>query len=221
MKLAPRSTLIAALVSVLLASSVSAQGSRKLYRWTDDKGEVHYTDQLPPEAAEAAREELNKSGMAINRVDRALTAEERVVFEKEQARLAEEKRVVEEQAKMDSVLVASYPREDDLARAYRERFELLEQSLESARVGIRSQEKSLTEMLAHAADLERNGRAVDRAVIDSIGRTRQQVVEQRAFLGKREAEKANLQKEYDSMLARYRRLTSKPNEEGATPDSDG
>jgi hypothetical protein len=108
---------------------------------------------------------------------------------------------------MDSVLVASYPREADLSRAYKERFDLLEQSLESARVGIRNQEKSLNEMLAHAADLERNGRAVDKAIVASIGKTRQQVVEQRAFLEKRQAERTELQREYDVAIARYRELT--------------
>ena len=86
------------------------------------------------------------------------------------------------------------------------RFDLLEQSLESARVGIRSQEKSLAELLAHAADLERNGQKVPAAITDSIARTRDQVNEQRAYLERREKEHVALKAEYDRLLARYREL---------------
>ena len=91
--------------------------------------------------------------------------------------------------------------------------------MESARVGIRSQEKSLTDLLAHAGDLERNGKPVPAEVIESIGKTRAQVADQRDYLAKREAERAVLQKEFEDVLARYRKLVSETPAEpsGATP----
>lgn len=202
--------LLVSALALVFAAQADAQsaGKKKLYRWTDAEGKVHYTDALPPEAARDARDTLNDAGMAVERTERALTPEERAAREAEAARIAEEKRVAEERAKLDAVLVASYPSEADLERAYKERFQLIEQSVESARVGIRSQEKSLTDLLAHAGDLERNGRPVPAAVVESIGKTRAQVADQRNYLVKREAERAALQKEYDDVLARYRKLTS-------------
>lgn len=196
-----------AILAVLVSTGAEAQ-KKKLYRWTDANGEVHYTDQLPPQAAEAARDELNSSGMAVDSIQRALTPEERAVQDAETARLAELQRQLEEKSKMDAVLLASYPTEDDLARAYKERFDLIERSVESAQVGISSQERSLADMLAHAAGLEREGKPVPETVVKSIGLTRAQVGEQRAFLGKRQGERVLLQKEYDDVLARYRELKS-------------
>jgi len=96
--------------------------------------------------------------------------------------------------------------EADLARAYRERFDLLDQSLEAARVGIRSQEKSLEDQLAHAASLERGGKPVPATVQSSIAASRKQVEEQREYLRRRETELQNLQAEYDRILERYRLL---------------
>ena len=56
-------------------------------------------------------------------------------------------------------------------------------------------------------------------IIESIGKTRAQVADQRDYLVKREAERAALRKEYDDLLARYRELTSTATEtSGATPD---
>lgn len=200
-------SLLAALLTFVLASvSFDATAQRKLYRWTDKDGKVHYTDQLPPEAAKDKQEELNKQGLTVRTTERARTPEEQAAWEAEQASLEEERKIAEEKAKMDAVLTGSYPTEEDLARAYKERFDLLEQSLESARVGIRSQEKSLAELLAHAADLERNGQKVPQGITDSIARTRGQVNEQRAYLERREKEHEALKAEYAQLLTRYREL---------------
>lgn len=204
-----------ALLLALVAGSAQAQERKKLYRWTDDKGEVHYTDQLPPEAAQSQRDELNKEGRAVERVERAKTPEERAVFEAEQARLAEKQRLADETAKMDGVLTMSYPSEADLARAYQERFDLLARNVESAEIGIRSQDKALTDLLTHAADLERNGKPVPDGVVHSIGKARQQLADQRVFLANRETERIELQKEYDAVLARYRELATTNNAKDA------
>src|SRR5690606_12090857 len=110
-------------------------------------------------------------------------------------------------------LTGAYPAEADLERAYKERFDLVEQSVESARASIRNQERSQAQLLAHAASLEREGKPVDKKTIDSIATVRAQVDQQREFLGRREAERAQLQKEYDATLARYREL------KGITPPS--
>jgi hypothetical protein len=211
--------LVSALALVFAAQAEAASpGKKKLYRWTDANGEVHYTDALPPQAASDARDTLNSAGRAVDHTERAPTEEERAVRDAETARLEQEKRLADDKAKMDAVLVASYPSEVELERAYKERFDLIEQSVESARVGIRSQEKSLTDLLSHAGDLERNGRNVPPTVIESIGKTRAQVADQLDYLAKREAERAALRKEYEDLLARYRHLTSARAEtSGATP----
>lgn len=199
---------IAAVVSLVVAGLAESQSGKKLYRWTDENGEVHYTDQLPPEAAKRARDQLNERGRSVESVDRARTPEEQAAFEAEQARLAAEQRIAEDRAQMDAVLIGSYPTEADLARAYKERFDLVERSIESAQVSIASQEKSLTDMLTHAADLERDGKAVPEGVVKSILGTRLQAADQREHLAKREAERQALREEYDAILARYRELAS-------------
>lgn len=194
---------VSALVLSLLSSAALAQ---KLYRWVDAEGKVHYTDTLPPEAVDQARDEISRSGTTVNRVERALTAEERAAQEAEAAENARLAAIKAEQDKMDAALTGSYATEADLARAYRERFDLLDQSLEAARVGIRSQERSLEEQLAHAAALERGGKPVPATVQSTIEAARKQVEDQREFLRRREGELQNLQTEYEGILQRYRLL---------------
>jgi hypothetical protein len=197
-----------AVAAVLALGSLDA-GAQKLYRWVDSEGNVHYSDSVPPEAIDKERETLNRQGMTVDRVDRALTAEERAEQEARLAAEADARRRQEEQDKMDAVLLGSYQSEQDLRRSYQERFDLLEQTLESARIGVRSQEKSLADLLAHAADLERNGRPVNERVQGSIATARKQVAQQRSHLQRREAEQVALNTEFEETLARYRELQAK------------
>jgi len=70
--------ILAMLVLLMAASAAQAQDKKKLYRWVDKQGKVHYDDALPPEAVDQARREFNASnGNSAGSVDRALTAEER------------------------------------------------------------------------------------------------------------------------------------------------
>jgi hypothetical protein len=193
-------------VAVLLAAGSIDSAAQKLYRWVDKDGKVQYGDSIPPEALDQERQTLNTQGMTVDRVDRAMTAEERAEAEQRLAAEAAAAKLKEEQDKLDAVLLASYQSEADLTNTYTERFALVEQSLESARIGIRSQQKSLADLLAHAADLERSGKAPGERIKTSVATARKQVVQQRTFLERRESDRVSLQREFDETLARYRAL---------------
>jgi len=201
-------SIVVILAAALAAGSFSAQ-AQKLYRWTDKDGKVHYSDHIPPEAVERAHEQLNKQGMTVDRVERAMTPEERAEAEARAKALAAERKRQEDQDAADAILLGSYSTEADLKRSYDERFDLINQSIESARIGVKSQEKSQAELTAHAASLEAQGKPVPDSIKNSLQLSRKQVQEQREYLAKREAEKAVLQQEFDSLLIRFRELKAK------------
>ncbi len=196
---------LALLIALVACGSAEAQ---KLYRWTDKDGKVHYSDHVPPEAVENARDELNKSGMKVGGVDRALTAEELAADKQRRKTEAELQAAAAEQEKLDSILLGSFGSIAELERSFAERFDLLDQSLESARIGIVSQEKSLADLLAHAAGLERQGKPVPANINSSIEMAKTQVTQQREYLAKREAEKVSLQTEFETTKTRYARLSA-------------
>jgi hypothetical protein len=196
--------LLALAVAGLLGSlDVDAQ---KLYRWVDKDGVVRYSDQVPPEAVNEERQTLDRRGMTVDRVDRAMTPEERAAHELELAEQARIARDEEEQRKLDAILLGTYQSEADLERTYKERFAMAEQSVEAIQIGIGSQEKSLADLLSHAADLERNGKPIGDKLKQSIDTARKQVTQQRVQLARRQAEQAALQREYFLTLERYRGL---------------
>src|SRR5687768_4204707 len=66
---------------VLLALAAGAAGAqavkqKKLYRWVDKNGQVHYGDSVPAEYAEQDRDVLNKQGVSVGREEGTVTPEE-------------------------------------------------------------------------------------------------------------------------------------------------
>ncbi len=112
--LATLTTLIA--VAAMLAVPGPARAA--MYKWVDEKGIVHYTDTLPPEAVDKARTELNKQGIPVKQTDKALTPEQRRAIEQDAQRQKQLGRQQEDLARRDRALLSSYTSEAeiDLAR---------------------------------------------------------------------------------------------------------
>jgi hypothetical protein len=114
--IATMAAVLAAAVA-LLASVDPARAA--MYKWVDDKGVVHYTDKMPPEAVDKASVELNKQGVPVKKTEKALTPEQRRALEEDAARKKEAARAQEEVARRDRALLSSYTSEAeiDLARS--------------------------------------------------------------------------------------------------------
>jgi len=107
-------------MTLLAATMISIPGPAHaaMYKWVDEKGVVHYTDQLPPDAVDKARSELNKQGVTVKQTDKALTPEQRRAIEQDSQRQKLLARQQEDLARRDRALLSSYTSESeiDLAR---------------------------------------------------------------------------------------------------------
>ena len=193
-------------LGLVVALPVSAG---KLYKWVDEKGNVHYSDRVPPEAAKLAREEKNQDGVTVKEVARAKTEEELAAEAAQRVKDEEARKIAEAQAQADRALMLSYTTEDDLLRAREQELGVIEANMATAKLTIASQEKNLSDLLAHAADFERNKKPVPQAVTDSIAHVRAQIEAQQKTLKEREGSKETVHNEYESKLLRWRELSAK------------
>lgn len=196
-----------AVLALLLAGVASAADRpHNRYKWHDADGNLHYSDALPPEAVKYGYEIVSPQGVIIKHVDRPKTAEERVAAKAEIAKAQAAKDAADTRVRGDQQLLAAYPNEDDLKRAQRQQSEMLETNLSSARISLQSQEKSLAELLGHAAELDSSGKSVPPALAKRISDTRKQVEDQRAYIGRKETERDATVARFDDDLAHYRSL---------------
>jgi hypothetical protein len=205
-------TLVIALLAALpmvvgpvLAQRTDATAEKKLYRWTDSSGKVHYTDALPPDVVNQARAELSATtGLVRSTLDRALTPEERRAAEAEALRAAEAQARVENSQRSEEAKVSSFRTEEDLRMAYIDRQKVIDETLESLEAAINSQRGSLHQQLGVAGDAELAGRPVPRRTIDVIFELREEVQKQEQARVERAAERQVLGEEMERLVVLFR-----------------
>lgn len=120
---------IGALVAALALAPAALAAT---YKWVDEKGEVHYTDQIPPEAVNKANVQLNKQGVPVKSTEAAPTPEQRKAKAEEEERqkqLAKEKELVD---RRDRALLATYTMESEIELARRRALSTIEQQIQSS-----------------------------------------------------------------------------------------
>jgi hypothetical protein len=205
-----RNTLLAA---ALLGVIGSAAADRVRYKWRDESGSLHYSDSVPPEATRLGYEIVNEHGVVVRRVERAKSEAELAAAKASADKVAAEKRKADEVARNDAQMLAAYPTEEELRKSLQAQIDLIKQNIQATEVGIASQEKSLAERLVHAAEQERNGKPVPPPVQKQINTLRAGLADQKAFLERRTADRAAMEKQLSDELERYRVLKKRQDDE--------
>ncbi len=196
-------TLLAAALAVAApADAQQKPKEKKLYCW-DEGGRRICSDTLPASAIGRQRTEFDQNtGTAVKRVGRALTDEESA-----RAAIEDETRKIEAQRqRREMAMVVSYETEDDLKRAFTNRFELVEESLKGSTMALTNLHESLISLLRQANELELQSKPVGKLVREKILNQHSELQALRALKQRQEAERAALNADLQDALSRYRTL---------------
>lgn len=191
------------LAGMLLINPVLA---KKLYRWVDENGKVHYSDQIPPDQVKAAHEKLNAQGVVVDKVARAKTPEELAAERKRQQEAEKARQAAEARRKEREKILKIYGSEAEIMRLRNERKAALERNIETAQANLSLQERNLQDLLKRAADRERSGKTVSEAFLSQIETVREQIAYQQRYIKSKQAEKTELMTRFDKDLALYREI---------------
>lgn len=180
-----RTLLVIAILALTAGTQVQAQkasSSSYRYRWKDASGLPHYSDSLTSDALKYGYDLVNDRGLVVQHVDRQLNPEERAAAQKAADEQAAKQKAAQERDRVDSQMLAAYPTEEGYATSLKESLDNLEQQISTTRINLRSQEKTLTDLLTRAGDLERAKQPVPKFLNDSIAKQRDVVTHQRDTL---------------------------------------
>lgn len=176
------------------------------YKWVDDKGLPHFSDSLTAEAMKFGYDLVNDQGMVVQHVPRQLTPEERAAQQKLAAQQAAAQRAAEAQRRAEEQMLVAYPDEAAFQRAQQDQLDTIDQQINTTRINLRSQEKTLTDLLTRAGDLERAKQPVPKFLNDRIAEQRNIVAGQRNALEREQAARAAAEQQAAAQLKRYREL---------------
>jgi hypothetical protein len=189
-------------VAAALACASVAQAAT--YKWVDEKGGVHYSDKMPPEAVDKGNVELNKQGVPVKRNDPAPTAEQRrakAAEEERQKALAKERELVD---RRDRALIQSYTSEDEIDLARSRALGTIEGQLSSAQA-------YSVQLAKRRQDLDERRRSYgDRPAPAAIDRELEgiatELAKQDAFIAEKKRETVAVTARYDADKQRWREL---------------
>ncbi len=191
-------------VTMLLTTSAMAQ---TVYRWVDDRGEIHYGHAVPPEYAQRGFDRMGPDGQVRERIAPALTPEERAARDVRMALDAERQAEQRSQDTRDRLLLASYSSEEDISNALNVQLTALNSQRGAIRASLRQASSRFENLVGRAAQLTREGQIVPSALNDSIDETRQDMRRLREALADIDEREAIIRQRFGDELVRFIQLT--------------
>lgn len=204
-----KTKLIHAGVALLaITGAVLLCGAGRIFKCTDENGEIFYTQTLDRAKCAAGGAILNEQGMPVSIIERRKTPEE-IAQEKLKAQaVLEQQRLAQEQRKQDNILLTFYPTEGALKKEHEKAIATVDLEISGIKLQLENQQRSLENLLAAAAEAERLRQAVSASVTRDLKTVRQQIEEQNKYLQSKEAEKKAVDLSFNKKLIRYRELKS-------------
>jgi hypothetical protein len=205
--------LLVALLLTLAAGVADAQsgqkpsGQKKVYRWVDKNGQVHYGDSVPAEYADQDRDILNRQGVAVGREEGHITPEEAA------AKAAVDKAARDEQKRRlrDRVLLLTYQSVEELEVLRDNRLELIDSQLtiqEQSLANLRAQHAQIKKQAARYAPINTKPDAVPLPpeLAHDLKRAENDIATQEANLQKRRDERETFRMNFEADIKRFGEL---------------
>ncbi|MBB5017998.1 hypothetical protein HNQ59_001283 [Chitinivorax tropicus] len=153
--------LISAGILFALVASVASAGNT--YKWVDENGKVHYSDQPPlPQDTKSKPAELNRGGVVVRNPERQKAEQEAKVSQQ-----SEEQRL-KEQRRRDNALLKTYtkPEEVDLVRD--RALEGIDAEIKASQLGRKAVEERLSKKAKQVANLKGRNKPIPQDLQDDI-----------------------------------------------------
>ena len=206
---------LAALVGVLAMLASTSPARAALYKWVDDKGVVHYTDTLPPEAVDKARIELNKQGVEVKKTDKALTPDQRRAIEREAQKQKENARQQEEVARRDRALLSTYTSEAEIDLARKRSLQTIDNIVQSTLAYSGQLSKRKVELETKKEEMK--GKPTVAVIDRELESIEAELARQAELIEQKKRETQMVVAKYDADKVRWRELVAARAAENAKP----
>ena len=200
-------SLVALCAAVAAAAANSPTTPSQTYRWTDDKGVVHYGDSVPSEYSQKEQSVLNGQGVEIGHGAGHKSGAEL-------AQQAQAEALALQRAQHDQTLLSTYVSAKDIEALRDERLAQIDGQIQASSTYIESLATRLGALQERAMQFkpysdEPNARRMPDEVAEELVRTANEVRNQRNALEAKRTEQATLRAQFEADIQRFRELTAK------------
>jgi Domain of unknown function (DUF4124) len=188
-----------------------AVAQKRMYRWVDDDGVVHYGDRVPPQYADRDRDVLNDQAIAVGFEEGTITEAERAELERRQARLDEVEAARATKARRDRMLLETYLSVGDIEDLRDRRLELLSSQIQVTELYLANLRKRLVTLEREASPYKpfsdkENAAPVPDDLGFELSRTQASITLYEQTLERTREELAAVRDAFDLDIVRFREL---------------
>jgi len=212
------------LLSMLLASvsllAITTNADAGLYKWTDERGNIHYSDKIPVEAVNRESRQLSQQGLTIRKTEQARTTTQplaKTESDEQRARQAERDKLLA--ARRDRALVESYTNEKEIDLAKARAVATIDGQVQSAQAYIAQMQKRREELESKKSTYA--PRPVPGALMFELESIDAELARQAEFVAAKKKESASVAARYDADKQRFHELRSGESNGAVVATADG
>jgi len=187
--------------------AVAQDKALPVYKWTDEKGVVHYGDSVPSQYSQGERSVLNSQGVEVGHVEG--TYSNAAMAEKARADALERQR-----QQHDQFLLATYLSTKDIEQLRDERLGQVDGQIKASVAYIESLSSRLAELEDRASHFkpyssDANARRMPDDLTEELVRINDETNNQRRALDAKRKELVDTRAQFEADISRYRELTAR------------
>ena len=197
-------TVLSGLVLASAAHAQTAEKNRQLYKWTDDKGVIHYGDSVPPEYSQREQHVLNSQGVETQKLTAEMSPAEAAEYALKQKQEAQRRQ-------HDMFLISTYPSVKEIENVRDERLGQINGQVSAAQAYIASLTTRLEGLKQRAMfftpyNTKPGARRMPDDLAEEMVRTMSELRTQNSALAQRRSELQNVIDSFDADIARFKEL---------------
>jgi len=194
----------AACFAVWLALGALPTMAAGVYKWTDDQGIVHYSDQMPADAVNKGGAVFDKQGRQVKKIDATLTPAQAKAKEAEDERQRLIAKAQEDKSRRDIALTHSYTSEEEIDFARSRALLAVDSQLKAAETYIADLTKRQQEL--RKDKLAYGTKPVPATLDNELTGLDEELARQDKVLALRRAEISAINAKYESDKQRWREI---------------
>jgi len=188
-----------AYVLVTLTTSSSAYAA-DLFRWQDDQGNTHYTDQVPPEYIEQGYRVISEQGLTIRTI--------KPTSEVESGAVPSTPKISKQQAYQDQRLLMTYSNEDEIIATRDRKLADMQAMLDLTQETVSLLETQFRQLAKEAGDFEKQGKSIPDSLLSQISAAKNKIAKHQTRLEQGSNNISEIKQGFYEILQRYRLLKS-------------
>ena len=191
------------LPAILLFSLATSDAFANMYRYKDNSGSVHIGYSIPPEFVENGYEVLNESGLVVKTVLPKAVLDAQAA---EKLKEAEARHKLELQQAKDEALLRYYSSPADVERARERKLTQFDNFIRIQERNIASYQTKMKELQGQAAQLQRAGRDVPEAIVETLETLEEKVRDANVSVKAKHLEKKTVYAAFQADIERIKYL---------------